>query len=115
MTEEKFIPMKTVLNKKDRICRKIIEYGILGLIIFAPLPAASVYEWSILVIQLTVLLMLAAYLMMDNKPQTHPELSRLLKWPRFLFTGLFILIFVQIIPLPLEGNYLFVEGLFLSL
>lgn len=45
-------------KKRDVVCRKIIEYGILGLIVFSPLPAASVYEWSILVIQLTVLFML---------------------------------------------------------
>jgi O-antigen ligase len=100
MREDKITPIRTVLSKKDRICRKIIEYGILGLIIFAPLPAASVYEWSILVIQLTVLLMLGAYLMMEKRPKVHPELSRLLKWPKYLFTGLFMLILIQILPLP---------------
>jgi O-antigen ligase len=90
----------TGLQEKDRVCRKIIEYGILGLIIFSPLPAASVYEWSILVIQLTVLVMMAAYILMRKKPENNELLSLTVRWPRYLFSGLFVLIFIQIIPLP---------------
>jgi len=86
--------------KRDKVCEKIIEYGILGLIVFSPLPAASVYEWSILVIQLTVLLMLVAYFVMKEKPQTNKLLSFSMKWPRILFFSLFIFIFIQIIPIP---------------
>lgn len=88
------------LSKKDRVCRKIIEYGILGLIIFSPLPAASVYEWCILVIQLAVLIMMGAYLIMGEKPKHDELLSNVIKWPRILFIGLFAFIFVQILPLP---------------
>jgi len=88
------------LSKKDRRCRKVIEYGILGLIVFSPLPAASVYEWSILVIQLTVLVMMAAYFIMREKPENNEQLSAALKWPKYLFFGLFVFIFIQIIPLP---------------
>jgi len=88
------------LTRKDSICGKIIEYGILGLIIFSPLPAASVAEWSILVIQLTVLVMMAAYFLMKEKPQNNELLSLSLRWPKYLFLGLFIFIFIQIIPLP---------------
>jgi len=87
-------------KKRDVVCRKIIEYGILGLIVFSPLPAASVYEWSILVIQLTVLFMLAAYFVMKEKPQTNKLLSFSMKWPGILFVSLFIFIFIQVIPLP---------------
>lgn len=87
-------------SSRDRICGKIIEYGLLGLIIFTPLPAASVYGWSILVIQIAVLIMMIAYILMGEKPQTNELLSRSLKWPKILFLGLFILIFVQIVPLP---------------
>jgi len=72
----------------------------LGLIIFSPLPAASVAEWSILVIQLTVLVMMAAYFLMREKPQNNGFLYLSLKWPRYLFLGLFVFIFIQIIPLP---------------
>lgn len=88
------------LYKRDRVCKKIIEYGILGLIIFSPLPAASVYEWSILVIQLTVLVMMAAYLIMREKPENNELLSRAVKWPGYVFVGLFVFIFIQIIPSP---------------
>jgi len=80
--------------------KKIIEYGILGLIIFSPLPAASVYEWSILVIQLTVLVMIVAYFFMKKKPETSESLTQVLRWTRYLFVGLFFFIFIQIIPMP---------------
>lgn len=88
------------ISREDNIYKKIVEYGIFGLIIFSPLPAASVNEWSILVIQLSVLVMIAAYFMMDEKLHPNRFLSYSLKWPRYLFIGLFILIFVQALPLP---------------
>ncbi len=87
-------------DKRDQICRKIIEYGLLGLIVFSPLPAASVYEWSILVIQLAVLIMVAAYLLMSEKPQNNEMPLSSLKWPKFLFTGFFVFLLVQILPFP---------------
>ncbi|MFW6160943.1 MAG: hypothetical protein ACOC57_07370, partial [Acidobacteriota bacterium] len=87
-------------GRHDDICRKVIEYGILALIIFSPLPAASVYGWSILVIQMAVLVMVIAYFLMREKPKTNKLLSLSLKWPRILFIGLFILIFIQIVPFP---------------
>jgi len=88
------------LSKKDRICRRIIEYGILGLLVFSPLPAASVNEWSILIIQLTVLVMFAAYIIMMEKPHINSYLQRSLKWPKVLFLGFLIFILFQLIPFP---------------
>lgn len=88
------------LTKHDHVCRKIIEYGILGLIIFSPLPAASVYDWSILVIQLSVIVMMVAYLLMREKPHHNELLFQSLKWPRYLFSGFFIFLFIQIMPFP---------------
>ncbi len=88
------------LSRKDLICRRIIEYGILGLIVFSPLPAASVYEWSILVIQLSVLTMFGAYILLIERPQNNSFLVRSLKWPKALFVGFFIFLLVQIFPLP---------------
>ena len=70
--------------------KKFIEYGIIGLIIFSPLPAASVYEWSILVIQLWVLVLLGAYILMRDKPAINPDLARTLWWPKHLFVGFFV-------------------------
>jgi len=84
----------------DKVCRKIIEYGILSLIIFAPLPGASINEWSVMVIELAVLIMMAAYIVMPHKPQTGQLLSRSLHWPKILFTGFFIFIFIQLLPFP---------------
>ncbi|MDH4220604.1 MAG: O-antigen ligase family protein, partial [Candidatus Aminicenantes bacterium] len=85
---------------RDQICRKIIDYGILGLIVFSPLPAASVYEWSILVIQLAVLVMLGAYILLTEKPQNNELLTNSLKWSKVLFIGFFVFLVVQISPLP---------------
>ncbi|MFC2161869.1 O-antigen ligase family protein, partial [Acidobacteriota bacterium] len=88
------------MSKRDIICRKIIEWGIFGLIVLSPLPKASVHEWSILVIQLVVFIMMIAYLLMQDKPVMEIQLKESLRWPRYLFTGLFVLIFVQILPWP---------------
>lgn len=97
---EEIKPGVRALSKKDQICRKIINYGILGLIVFSPLPAASVYEWSILVIQLAVLVMLGAYILMREKPQNNGLLINSLKWPKVLFAGFFVFLVIQILPLP---------------
>jgi len=100
---------KTVLSHNSRyrespseggVAGKIIEWGIIGLIIFSPLPAASVHEWSILVIQLVVVVMMIAYFMMKESPEASEALSYAVKWPRYMFIGVFILIFIQLIPLP---------------
>ena len=88
------------LNRKDRICRKIIDYGILVVLIFSPLPAASVEEWAILVIQLAVIIMMIAYFLMKEKPQNNILLSHSLKWPKYLFIGLFVLMIIQLVPFP---------------
>ena len=88
------------LSKKDKICRKIIEYGILGLLIFSPLPAGSVNEWSILMIQLTVLVMLVAYYLLKKKPRQHDQLDHSMSWPKYFFFVFFLLLLIQVIPLP---------------
>jgi len=88
------------MKSKDQICRKIINYGILGLIVFSPIPAASVYEWSILVIQLAVLVMLGAYVLLKEKPQNKELLTDSMRWPKRMFIGFFVFLFVQILPLP---------------
>lgn len=90
------------LPLREKISRRIIEYGVFGLIIFAPLPAASVHEWSILIIQLVVLFMMIAYILMTKKPQINIHLDKRVKLPGYLFAGLFVLIIFQIIPLPIS-------------
>lgn len=98
--QEKADIKNQALHKREKVYGKIIDYGIPAVIIFSPLPAASVYEWSILVIQVLVLVMLAVFILMREKPQGNELLSLSLKWPRYLFSGLFVFILVQLIPLP---------------
>ena len=84
----------------DRFCREFIQWGILGLIVFSPLPAASVNEWSILVIQLTVVLMTVLYISMRKKPEINPALARMLHKMRWMVIGFFAYLIFQIIPMP---------------
>jgi len=88
------------MSRRDKFCQKIIEWGIIGILVFSPLPAASVYGWSVLVIQLVVVVMLGAYFLMEEKPQNNVFLSRSLKAPRYLFWGFFAFLFLQVVPLP---------------
>ncbi len=68
-------------GSRDDALARFIEYGLLGLLIFAPLPAGSVYEWSILGIQLTVLAMFTAHILMKHKLPFGDLLKPALKWP----------------------------------
>lgn len=82
------------------IAAKTIEFGLLGLLVFAPLPAASVHEWSILVIQLVVLLMVAVYILMKEEPQPNEYLMMAVRWPKILFIGFSLFLIFQFMPLP---------------
>jgi O-antigen ligase len=79
---------------------RIIQYGLLALIVLSPLPAASVNEWSILVIELAVLAMTGIYVLANDKPAINPRLEKKLKWPRYAFMALFAFIVFQTVPLP---------------
>ncbi len=85
---------------REGIPAKIIEYGLLGLLVFSPLPAGSVYEWSILTIQLTVLALFIAYALMRQKPQDAGFPPPALKRPLHLFPWFMVFVFIQIIPFP---------------
>jgi O-antigen ligase len=80
--------------------RKAIEYGLLALLVWSPLPAASVEEWSVFVIELAVALLAAAYILIDPKPAVNPHLKSLLRPMRPLAAGFFGFIALQILPLP---------------
>jgi O-antigen ligase len=79
---------------------KLIQYGLLALLVLSPLPAASVNEWSILIIELAVFAMAGAYLFASDRPAINPHLEARLKWPRYAFTALFAFIALQALPLP---------------
>ena len=86
---------------KDRWCRKIIEYGLLALIVFTPLPIASVDDWAILLIELVAVFLTAVYFLMGSKPHVNERLLQRLPWPRYAFAALFILFLpFQLIPIP---------------
>lgn len=87
-------------SRQDRICARIIESGIIGLLIFIPLPAASVNEWSVFVIELVVAVMVAAYVLMKDKPRANEYLSSASRKSKFFFFGFFLFLFLQCVPLP---------------
>jgi O-antigen ligase len=100
ISKQKTISQQPLPGAGEGLPRRIIEYGLLALIVFSPLPAASVNEWSILVIQLVVLLMTGAYVLMNRKPIINSHLAARLGWPSYAFTALFALLAFQVVPLP---------------
>jgi O-antigen ligase len=89
------------VSRKDRLCRRIIEYGLLALIVFTPLPIASVDDWAILLIELIAVLMTVAYFLMSSPPHINNRLRQRLPWPRYAFAALFVLyIPFQLVPIP---------------
>ena len=80
--------------------RKTIEYGLLALLLWSPLPAASVEEWSVFVIELAVAVMAAAYILLDEKPSLNRHLPPVLRRLRFFAAGFFVFVAFQILPLP---------------
>jgi O-antigen ligase len=86
---------------RDKVgIQKIIRGGLWFLIIFSPLPAASVGYWAILTIQLIVISLMVLYLLMKKKPEINPQLSALaarLRLPLLIF---FVFACVQFFPLP---------------
>jgi O-antigen ligase len=79
---------------------RIVQYGLLALIVLSPVPMASVNEWSIMIIELTVLTLTGIYVLANDKPAINSRLEEKLKWPRYAFLALFAFIVFQIVPLP---------------
>jgi O-antigen ligase len=80
--------------------KRSIEYGLLALLLWSPLPAASVEEWSVFVIELAVALMAAAYVLLDVKPSLNRHLPPVLRPLRFFAAGFFSFVALQVLPLP---------------
>jgi len=79
--------------------KKYVEFGLIALLVFSPLPQGSVWEWSVLVIQLAVLAMTTAYVFLSRGPAEGPLRSSL-RIPRILIICFFGLIVFQVLPLP---------------
>jgi hypothetical protein len=96
----KSAPKKAKTAAKTESSLKIIEWGILGLLVWTPLAAGSVSDWAVLIIQLTVLIMAADYIWMKHKPGPPEYFLESLKWRKYFFFVLIFLIALQTIPLP---------------
>jgi O-antigen ligase len=80
--------------------RKVLDCGLLALLVWSPLPAASVKEWSILIIEIAVALLGAAYVFCDPKPTLNIHMPPALRRLRLPVAGLFGVLAFQILPLP---------------
>lgn len=80
--------------------RKVVEYGLLALLLWSPLPAASVGEWSLLLLELGAVLMAASYVLIEPKPALNVHLPPVLRGLRPFVWGFFGLLAFQILPLP---------------
>jgi O-antigen ligase len=80
--------------------KTVLEYGLLALLLWSPLPAASVEEWSLFVVELLVAVLAAAYVLLDEKPSLNPHVPPVLKKARTPVAALFGFLALQIVPLP---------------
>ena len=83
-----------------KIKKAVLEYGLLALLLWSPLPAASVEEWSIFAVELIIAVMAAAYILLDGKPSLNPHLPPILKRLRLPVAAFFGFLVLQIAPLP---------------
>ncbi|MBM3294843.1 MAG: O-antigen ligase family protein [Candidatus Aminicenantes bacterium] len=88
------------LSPKDRRLRAFVEYGLLALLVWTPLPVASVHEWSILLIQLAAVALFGATLAMDRPSRMNGLRARRLRWLRYAVPALFAFLLFQFLPLP---------------
>lgn len=79
---------------------KTVRYGLLALLLWSPLPAASVEAWAVFVIELAAAVLAAAYLLLEPKPELNRHLRPALKPMRFFTAAFFAFIALQIAPLP---------------
>lgn len=80
--------------------KAVLKYGLLALLLWSPLPAASVEEWSLFVVELLVAVLAAAYVLLDAKPSLNPRLPPVLRPARPLVAALFAYLALQVAPLP---------------
>ena len=80
--------------------RRTLEVGLAALLIFSPLPAASVNAWSILVVELAAVFLALTYLFLEPKPHVNDQMAPALKRVKIALAGFFGLVAFQLLPLP---------------
>lgn len=80
--------------------KTLLEYGLLALLLWSPLPAASVEEWSVFVVELVVAVLAAAYVLDPGKPALNRHLPPVLKTLRPIVAAFFGFLALQVVPLP---------------
>lgn len=80
--------------------RRLIENGLIALLVLSPLPAAAVREWSVFAIELAAGLMAAAYVFLEPKPRLNERLEAALRPVAYAAAGFFGFVVFQVIPLP---------------
>lgn len=80
--------------------RWLIFFLLILLLIWSPLPAASVENWSVFILQIVVVVMAASYIFLEPKPVISSMLASLTKRMRMFILGFFGLLTLQIVPLP---------------
>jgi O-antigen ligase len=80
--------------------KRPIDYGLLALLLWSPLPAASVEEWSIFAIELAAAVLAGAYVLLEPKPALNPHLPPVLRRLRPAVAALFAFLALQVVPLP---------------
>jgi len=88
------------ISARDRALRRVIEFGLLALLVFSPLPIGSVEDGPILVIEIAAVVLAILYFLMDKPPHINAALKPKLRWPRMFFGLLLAFMAVQIVPLP---------------
>ena len=79
---------------------KALEYGLLALLLWSPLPAASVEEWSVFALELGIALLAAAHVLAEPKPALNPRLEPAVRKTGPLAAAFFGYLALQVLPLP---------------
>ncbi|HOW84466.1 MAG TPA: O-antigen ligase family protein [Candidatus Aminicenantes bacterium] len=80
--------------------KKILDYGLLTLLLWSPLPAASVEEWAIFTIELLAAVLAGAYILLEPKPGLNPHLPPVVRKMRPVAAAFFGFLVLQVVPLP---------------
>ncbi|MFH0926817.1 MAG: O-antigen ligase family protein [bacterium] len=91
--------MRIIKETQVKICNKIIEVGLLSLIIFTPIAIGTVQAWSKLVMEFIVIIMTIVWLLKKNilGEPLFKTTSTFLNIPMIIFV---FIILIQLTPLP---------------